>query len=80
MGFNSGFKGLKAYKIVKEMKKYYKASGKEYPTYGKKEGRLTGLVTSGAENAFQNTLLKKKGRGKNKCDGKTRKKTLAATG
>jgi len=35
------------------MEKYYKDQREEeYPTYSKKEGRLTELVTSCAETAF----------------------------
>jgi hypothetical protein len=34
--------------------------GQEYPTCNKKEGKLTGLVTSWVGTALQNTLLKER--------------------
>jgi hypothetical protein len=40
----------------------------EYPTYSKKEGSLTGLVTSYVGTALWNTLLK--ARGKDRSDGR----------
>jgi hypothetical protein len=44
-----------------------------YEYFTEKEGRVTGLVTSGVGTPFENALLKYRGKGRS--DGKTRKKT-----
>jgi len=40
-----------------------KQEGKGQPTYNKKKGRLSGLVTSCRRTAFWNTLLKERQEG-----------------